>query len=57
MAVTADKTQQLSYSEFVNAFCAYKKRKREWQAEMQVRLAEEEEEIRRKREALYAEFI
>lgn len=37
--------------------CAYKKRKREWQAEMQVRLAEEEEEIRRKREALYAEFI
>ena len=53
---TTTTAKQLVYSEFVNAFRSYKKRKREWQAEMQVKLAQEEEEIRRKRESLYTEF-
>lgn len=44
------------YGEFVRAFRAYKQRKREWQARMEVKLAKEEEEIRHKREALYAEY-
>lgn len=44
------------YEDFVRAFRAYKQRKREWQARMEIKLAQEEEEIRRKREALYAEY-
>ena len=42
--------------DFIQAFRAYKRYKREWQARMEVKLAEMEEEIRRKREALYAEY-
>ncbi len=49
--------KDLCNSEFINAFRAYKKRKREWQVKMQVKLAQEEEEIRRKRESLYTEFV
>ena len=51
------KQQQNVYSDFLKAFRAYKQRKREWQEAMQVKLAQEEEEIRRKREALYAELV
>lgn len=54
---TTNTANQLVYSEFVNAFRSYKKRKSEWQAKMQVKLAQEEEEIRRKRESLYTEFV
>ena len=57
MATTTSKPQQIVYSEFLNAFRAYKQRKREWQETMQVKLAQEEEEIRRKREELYAELV
>lgn len=56
METTATKTREVVYSEFVNAFRTYKQRKRKWQAAMEVKLAKEEEEIRRKRELLYAEF-
>ena len=49
--------QQIAYSEFVSAFRAYKQRKRKWQEAMQEKLAQEEEEIRRKRESLYTEFV
>jgi len=55
--MTAMTKQQHAYQDFVQAFRAYKKRKREWQARMDVKLAKEEEEIRRKREALYAEYV
>ncbi len=54
---TTLKPQQIVYSEFLSAFRAYKQRKREWQEAMQVKLAQEEEEIRRKREELYAELV
>ena len=54
---TTSKPQQIVYSEFLNAFRSYKQRKREWQEAMQVKLAQEEEEIRSKREALYAELV
>ena len=57
MATTTSKPQQIVYSEFLNAFRAYKQRKREWQETMQEKLAQEEEEIRRKREELYAELV
>ncbi len=43
--------------EIIAAFRSYKQRKREWQASMEIKLAQEEEEIRRKRESLYAEFV
>ena len=56
METTTPKTRESVYNEFVNAFRSYKKRKREWQAEMEVKLAKEEEEIRHKRESLYTEF-
>ena len=56
METTTPKTRESVYNEFVNAFRSYKKRKREWQAEMEVKLAKEEEESRHKRESLYAEF-
>ncbi len=52
---TTTKQKQL-YQNFVTAFRLYKKRKREWQERMEVELAQEEEEIRRKREVLYAEY-
>jgi len=48
--------QQIAYSEFVSAFRAYKQRKRKWQEAMQEKLAQEEEEIRNKRETLYADL-
>ncbi len=35
---------------------AYKEYKREWEARMVEKLAQEEEDIRRKRESLYAEY-
>lgn len=49
-------TQQQLFGDFVEAFRAYKKHKREWQARMEIKLAEEEEYIRNKREVLYAEY-
>ena len=52
---TTTKQKQL-YQNFITAFRLYKKRKREWQERMEVELAQEEEEIRRKREVLYAEY-
>ncbi|MBR3513600.1 MAG: hypothetical protein IKO12_04180 [Bacteroidaceae bacterium] len=48
--------QEQLYQNFVQAFRSYKKRKREWQDRMAVVLTQEEEEIRRKREALYADY-
>ena len=48
--------QKQTYSNFVQAFRAYKKRKREWQAQMEVKLAQEEADIQLKRKALYAEY-
>ena len=56
METTKPKAKEIVYNEFVKAFRAYKQRKREWQAEMEVKLAKEEEEIRLKRKSLYAEF-
>lgn len=41
---------------FRSSIRAYKEYKREWEARMVEKLAQEEEEIRRKREALYAEY-
>ncbi|MBR1468650.1 MAG: hypothetical protein IJ605_00830 [Prevotella sp.] len=41
---------------FRNSIRAYKEYKREWEARMAEKLAQEEEEIRRKRESLYAEY-
>ena len=54
--ITNASTQEQLFNNFVQAFRAYKKRKREWQARMDVKLAKEEEEIRRKRDTLYAEY-
>ena len=48
--------QEQLYHSFVKALRTYKKRKREWQDRMEVVLAREEEEIRRKREVLYADY-
>jgi len=48
--------QKQTYGNFVQAFRAYKKRKREWQAQMEVKLAQEEADIQLKRKALYAEY-
>lgn len=44
------------YQKFVLALRAHKKRKHEWQERMDVVLAQEEEEIRRHREVLYANY-
>ena len=41
---------------FRSSIRAYKEYKKEWEARMVEKLAKEEEEIRRKREALYAEY-
>ena len=41
---------------FRSSIRAYKEYKREWEARVVEKLAREEEEIRRKREALYAEY-
>ena len=42
--------------DFIQAFRAYKQYKREWQARTEAKLEKLEEEIRRKREVLYAEY-
>lgn len=55
MEPTVPNKEQL-YNDFVKAFRTYKRRKREWQERMEVVLAAEEEEIRRKREVLYADY-
>jgi hypothetical protein len=44
------------HEKFVQAFRAYKKYKREWQAEMEVKLTKREEEIRRRRAEIDALF-
>lgn len=49
-------SQQQFFGDFVKAFRAYKRHKREWQAQMEIKLAKEEEAIRRKREVLYTEY-
>ena len=55
MEATTTQQEQL-YHNFVKALRTYKKRKREWQDRMEEVLAREEEEIRRKREVLYADY-
>ena len=55
METTVLQKDQL-YQNFVQAFRAHKKRKREWQDRMSVVLAQEEEDIRRQREVLYADY-
>ncbi len=46
----------LEHERFVQMFRAAKRRKREWQARMEVKLAKEEEEIRKRRAAVNALF-
>ena len=48
--------ERQTYDDFVRAFRAYKKKKREWQEKMELKLAKEEEDIRLKRKTLYAEY-
>lgn len=55
-ATTYTPEQWARHEKFVEMFRAAKKRKREWQAKMEIKLAEEEEAIFRKRQALYAEY-
>ena len=52
----ATELERQTYDDFVRAFRAYKKKKREWQEKMELKLAKEEEDIRLKRKTLYAEY-
>ena len=48
---------QFDRQKFLQSLRDYKERKRKWRNQMDVVLAKEEEEIRRKREMLYAEYV